>query len=107
MLPQSGTTIWHVQQAYTANIKISLTAVLRITSHKSSAAVRLLVTRVLLNYRRLRCDGQRLRCAIRSAALSNRNTWGALQHSLYEHAQWLRQGFTLSLRYRWFFSKQP
>src|SRR6266849_9775590 len=63
----------------------------------SNAAVRVRITRILLNYRRLRCDGQRLRCAIRNSALSNRNSWGPFQHSLNEHVKWLRQGLTLPL----------
>jgi len=32
VLPQSKTSSWHVQQAFTASIRIKLTAVLRITS---------------------------------------------------------------------------
>jgi len=32
MLPQSGPSCWYGQQAYTANIKISLTALLRFIS---------------------------------------------------------------------------
>ena len=37
VLPQSGTSCWYGQQAYTANIRISLTAVLRFVSHKNNA----------------------------------------------------------------------
>jgi len=68
-------------------VKISLTTVLRITSHKSSAAVRVRVTRVPLNYGRLRCDGQRLRCGTSNPALLIETTWGPIEHSMHEHAQ--------------------
>src|SRR2546425_3378468 len=82
--PQSETSSWHVQQASTANIKFNLTAVLRITSPQSGAAVRVGVTRVLLNYRRLRKDGQRLRCDNRHSTLSNRNNCGPVQGALHK-----------------------
>src|SRR2546426_7388430 len=78
--PQAGM----FSEASTANIKFNLTAVLRITSPQSSAAVRVGVTRVLLNYRRLRKDGQRLRCDNRHSTLSNRNNCGPVQGALHK-----------------------
>src|SRR5260370_31350710 len=59
-----------------------------------------------LNWGRLGCDGQWLRCAIRNYALSNRNSWGPFQHSTDEHVQRLRQGLTLPLGNRRLFLEQ-
>ena len=103
MLPQSGTSCWYGQQAYTANIRISLTAVLRFVSPQKQRGSRIRVTRVLLNYRRLRPDGQRLRCGKRNPALSNGNTCRPFQHSLNEDVQRLGQRLALPLRNRGLF----
>src|SRR5260370_37682040 len=72
------------QQVSTANIKINLTAVLRIVPHKSSASVRVWVIRVPFNYRRLHGDGQRLRCDNHHSTLSNRNNRGSIQGALHK-----------------------
>src|SRR6266571_526242 len=73
---------------------------------QNNRSVRIRVTPVLLNYRRLRVDGQRLRCRIESAALSNGNTSRAFQDPVNEGAQWLRQWLALALRNRWLFTEQ-
>src|SRR6266571_2841681 len=58
---------------------------------QNNRSIRIRVTPVLLNYRRLRVDGQRLRCRIESAALSNGNTSRPFQNPVNEGAQGLRQ----------------
>src|SRR5260370_2832700 len=75
--------------------------------HKRNAAVHVRLTQILLNYRRLRGEGQRLRCATRNPASSNRNTGGAPQHPPDPHLQRPRQGVTFGLRYGRVFAKQP
>jgi hypothetical protein len=78
----------------------------RFPTKQSNAAVRVRVTRILLNYRRVRVDGQRLRCAICNSALSNRNICWPFQQALDEHMQRFGQGVALALHHGWFFLQQ-
>src|SRR6266851_2201736 len=75
-------------------------------SPQNNTSVRIRVTPVLLNYRRLRVDGQRLRCAIAIGVLSNGNTSRSFQNPVNEGAQWLREGLALELRNGWLFTEQ-
>src|SRR5437667_1867403 len=73
---------------------------------QNNTSVRIRVTPVLLNYRRLRVDGQRLRCAIAIGALSNGNTPRPFQNAVDEGAQGLRQRLAFELRNGSLFTEQ-
>lgn len=78
----------------------------RETLRSRTTAVKVRVTPVLLNYRPVRTNGQRVRCHLVSEALSNGNAGGGFERALDENVERCGQGFTFSLGYGGLFAEE-
>jgi len=73
---------------------------------KSGTAVRVRITSVLLNYRRVVVGGQRLRCHFAILALLNRDSRRGIQDALDEDVEGFGQGLAFALGDGRLFSQQ-